>query len=181
MPFGRRMHLSTMIIDLGSVGAEAKVIERTFEADKIDLSDEDVELTGSVELVAEIVKQATKTMLTGTIGTSISRDCIRCLEPVAGDLVFEFETSFVDAENEDSITDAEVSIEELDISLVEDGKIDLADVVREQILLALPIQIFCKDDCKGLCPKCGVNLNLIDCKCSDDETDPRWAALKGLK
>ncbi len=181
MPFGRRMHLSTMIIDLGSVGAEAKVIERTFEVDEIDLSDEDVELTGPVEFVAGISKQATKTKLTGTIGTSISRDCIRCLEPVASDLAFEFETSFVDAENEDSSTDAEVSIEDLDISLVEDGKIDLADVVREQILLALPIQVFCKDDCKGLCPKCGANLNLIDCKCSDDEIDPRWAALKGLK
>ncbi|CAN5203740.1 DUF177 domain-containing protein [soil metagenome] len=170
-----------MIIDLGSVGAEARMIKRTIEADEIDLTNEDIELTGPIELVAEIGKQATKTKLTGTIGTSISRDCTRCLEPVTGDLAFEFETSFVDAENGDSRADAEVSIEDLDISLVEDGKIDLADVVREQILLALPIQIFCKDDCKGMCPKCGGNLNLIDCKCSDDEIDPRWAALKGLK
>jgi uncharacterized protein len=53
--------------------------------------------------------------------------------------------------------------------------------VREQILLNLPEQVFCKEDCKGLCQKCGANRNLIDCKCDSDETDPRWAALKNLK
>ena len=58
---------------------------------------------------------------------------------------------------------------------------DSVEVVREQILLAMPEQVFCWEDCKGLCPKCGTNLNLIDCKCADDEVDPRWAALKSLK
>ncbi len=171
-----------MIIDLSSVGKEPKSITRTFETGEIDLAGEDVELAGPVELAGEVSKLATKTSLTGTIGTSISRDCTRCLEPVRSDLRFDFETSFVDAEEEeDTKADVEVSLEDLDVSLVEDGKVDLADVAREQILLALPIQNFCSDDCKGLCPKCGGNLNLIDCKCSDDEIDPRWEALKGLK
>ena len=75
----------------------------------------------------------------------------------------------------------EVTIEDLDESPVPGGEIDLKEVVREQIMLALPEQVFCKDDCKGLCPKCGANGNLIDCKCADDEIDPRWAALKNLK
>ena len=58
--------------------------------------------------------------------------------------------------------------------------IDLAEIAREQILLELPQQFFCKDDCRGLCEKCGRNLNLKDCDCEDDEIDPRWAALKNL-
>jgi uncharacterized protein len=74
-----------------------------------------------------------------------------------------------------------VTDEALDESLVENGLIDTAEVVREQILLAIPDQVFCREDCKGLCPKCGANLNLIDCKCSDDDIDPRWAALRNLK
>ncbi len=170
-----------MIIDLSSVRMEPRKIEQIFEGSEIDLAGEDVELTGPVKVVAEISKLATKTSLAGRIATSISRECTRCLEEVKSDLKFDFETSFVDAETEEAKTDVEVSIEDLDISLVEDGKVDLADVTREQLLLALPIQHFCKEDCKGLCPKCGANLNLIDCKCSADEVDPRWGALKGLK
>jgi len=57
----------------------------------------------------------------------------------------------------------------------------MADVIREQILLATPEQVYCRDNCEGLCPKCGENRNLINCNCSDDDIDPRWAALKDLK
>jgi uncharacterized protein len=170
-----------MIIDLSSVRIEPKTIKGIFETEEIDLTGEDLELTASVKMVAEISKLATKTSLAGTINTSLTRDCTRCLEPVAGELEFQFETSFVDADHEEPNTDIEVSVEDLDVSLIEDGMVDLADIAREQILLALPIQNFCKEDCRGLCPKCGANLNLIDCKCADDEIDPRWAALKGLK
>jgi len=63
----------------------------------------------------------------------------------------------------------------------EGDELDLTELVREQILLNLPEQTFCNPDCKGLCPKCGQNRNLIDCNCEENETDPRWAALKNLK
>ena len=132
-------------------------------------------------MVGEISKLDKKTSLRGNITTAISRDCTRCLEPVKGGLMFEFDTSFLDADEVDGKADVEVSPEELDVSLVEDGKVDLADIVREQILLSLPIQIFCRQECRGLCQKCGANLNLIDCKCSGEDIDPRWAALKNLK
>ena len=131
-----------MIIDLSSVGAEPKTIKRTFDASEIDLEGEEVELTAPVEMVGEISKLDKKTSLRGNITTAISRDCTRCLEPVKGGLMFEFDTSFLDADEVDGKADVEVSPEELDVSLVEDGKVDLADIVREQILLSLPIQIF---------------------------------------
>jgi uncharacterized protein len=92
-----------------------------------------------------------------------------------------FRAIFVDSADEDVNAEAEVSDDALDESPVADGRIDMAEVVREQLLLAMPEQIFCREDCLGLCPKCGSNLNLIDCKCADDEIDPRWAALKNLK
>jgi uncharacterized protein len=57
----------------------------------------------------------------------------------------------------------------------------LTELVREQILLAVPEQVFCREDCKGLCLKCSANRNLIDCNCEEKEIDPRWAALKNLK
>ncbi|MGQ0540872.1 MAG: DUF177 domain-containing protein, partial [Blastocatellia bacterium] len=77
--------------------------------------------------------------------------------------------------------DREVSGEDLDVDLLIDDSLDLNEIVREQILLNLPQQIFCKEDCKGLCPKCGANINLIDCNCNETEIDPRWAALNNLR
>ena len=170
-----------MIIDLASIGTSPKVIELTFDPADIDLEGESVVLTGQTTLGGETQRVASRAHVRGVIAADVSIDCIRCLEPLARHLDIPFDDIFVDASDEDTRTEAEIDAEALDESLVEDAKIDMADVVREQILLALPEQVFCKEDCKGLCPKCGANLNLIDCKCADDEIDPRWAALKSLK
>ena len=170
-----------MIIDLANVGTTAKIIERTFEPAEIDLEGERVTLSGKVAFNGEIERVNGKGNLRGTIKTAVLLDCSRCLEPVAMHLEFPSRAIFVDLSDENTDAEAEVCDEALDESLVEGGRIDMAEVVREQILLAIPEQIFCREDCKGLCPKCGANLNLIDCKCADDELDPRWAALKNLK
>jgi uncharacterized protein len=57
----------------------------------------------------------------------------------------------------------------------------LEDVLREQVLLAVPLKAICREDCKGLCPQCGKNLNLETCSCDNAITDPRWGALKDLR
>lgn len=64
--------------------------------------------------------------------------------------------------------------------LLEDGQLDLSDVVRSQLLLELPYRFLCKEDCKGLCPKCGCDLNVASCQCDLRERDPRWAVLNGF-
>ena len=60
-------------------------------------------------------------------------------------------------------------------------EIDVSQEVRDLVILSLPPQIFCSPDCKGLCPRCGANLNAETCRCTKDEMDPRWEALKGLR
>ena len=74
-----------------------------------------------------------------------------------------------------------MSGEDLSTDVLPDGRIELNDIVREQILLNLPEQVFCTEECKGLCPKCGADRNLINCNCEETEIDPRWSALKNLK
>jgi uncharacterized protein len=170
-----------MIIDLASIGTSRKAIDVSFDPTDIDLDGEQVLLKGKTRLIGETERVAGRAHVRGTLETDVSTDCIRCLEPVAKYLEIRFDDIFVDAGEEDTRTEAEVAAEALDESLVEDGQVVLAEVVREQILLALSEQVFCQDDCKGLCPKCGANLNLIDCKCADDDVDPRWAALENLR
>ena len=69
----------------------------------------------------------------------------------------------------------------MDFSTYDGDRIDLDEIVREQILLALPTRQLCAEDCKGLCPSCGANLNEKACGCEQQQTDPRWSALEALK
>lgn len=170
-----------MIIDLASLGTTAKKVEVEFDPGDIDLDGEPIRLQGTTTFVGEIEMADAKANLLGTVNAHLLVDCTRCLEGIEKDLELPFRAIFVDPSVESKNAEAEIVDEALDESLTPDGRIDMAEVIREQLLLWLPEQIFCREDCRGLCAKCGANLNLIDCKCADEDIDPRWAALKSLK
>jgi len=143
-----------------------------------------LETTGRAELVEEhhgkhqIIRDI---RLRGNLATSLELICARCLEPVAQDVKRDFELLYrplgVDAGRDElSVTDAEA-----EIGYYEGEGILLEDVLREQVLLALPLKITCREDCKGLCPHCGKNLNQEKCSCAVAQEEPRWAALKEIR
>ncbi|MFC6646675.1 YceD family protein [Granulicella cerasi] len=106
--------------------------------------------------------------------------CGRCLEPIDDTLSGKFDLIFrpggVDAEaGEHAITE-----DETEIGYYEESGLRLEDAVREQVLLGLPGRILCREDCKGLCPSCGVNRNTTECNCSEAPSDQRWNALAGI-
>lgn len=169
-----------MVIDLASVGTTPKQLDMKFARGDINLEDE-ARLTSDPTLTGDVFRLGEKIHLAGTVTADIEVDCTRCLEPVARHLEVGFEDIFVDSKHEKLADEAEIPVEALDEALVTENEIDLADVVREQVLLALPEQIFCREDCQGLCPECGENRNLIDCNCGDNQIDPRWAALKDFR
>ncbi len=169
-----------MIIDLASVGKNPKTIELEFEPASVDL-DDGMQLAENAAFYGEISRDGTRTRVKGKITTVISTDCSRCLEPVAKDIDLDFAAVFVDASDEPTDDEIEVAVDDLDESLITDDKIDMSEVVREQLILAMIEKVLCSEDCKGLCPQCGGNRNLIDCKCEENAIDPRWAALKNLK
>jgi uncharacterized protein len=167
-----------MIIELESITRDARPVSAKFGPGEIDLDIEGTKITGDVEFSGETQSIDGKAHVRGKLAGAVEIECARCLEPVARPLAVEFDDAFVEAANEPAAD--EVEADDLDESIAIDGRIDLNEVVREQIILALPEQAFCREDCKGLCVKCGGNLNLINCSCTDDEIDPRWAALKNL-
>jgi uncharacterized protein len=170
-----------MIIDLAEIESSPRAFDFTVPATDIDLDDVDLRLNGDVRVQGEVIKRSAQLDVKGSISGSAELDCTRCLEPVPRDLNFDFAVSFVAPENFANDREREVAAEDLDLDVLESDRINLTEVAREQILLNLPEQVFCREDCKGLCEKCGANRNLIDCKCDSDEIDPRWAALKNLK
>lgn len=170
-----------MIVDLTNLEKSSFDLDHSFAPELIDLDADDVKLKSPIELKGKLKKGIVETVIEGDLKVVVEIECTRCLQTVEQKLQIPFKSAFVTAENYTAAKEAEIQETDLDVTVFEGDKIDLNELVREQILLALPEQIFCKEDCQGLCEKCGANKNLIDCKCIEKEVDPRWAALKNLK
>ncbi|NLB87932.1 MAG: DUF177 domain-containing protein [Syntrophomonadaceae bacterium] len=112
----------------------------------------------------------------GNLKTKIKLQCSRCLK----DTVYNIDTGF-DFVLVEAIYEHEFSEEEDDIIFFQDTLIDITPIVQETVLVNLPIRILCKEDCKGLCPKCGVDKNTEQCNCQERDIDPRWEKLKDLR
>jgi len=168
-----------MIIDLNSFERESTA-NVAIPASEIDLEIENARIADDVVFQGAITKGSAVTAVKGEIKGVIELDCDRCLEPVRTPLNIEVDLEFVPEEQFSVENEKELNAEDLKVDAVTADSLDLKDIVREQILLEIPQQFFCKDDCKGLCQKCGANLNLIDCNCIETEIDPRWAALQNL-
>ncbi|WP_263368026.1 YceD family protein [Edaphobacter bradus] len=106
--------------------------------------------------------------------------CARCVEPVPQALSGEFDLLFRPAEVDENPGEHAITPEETEIGYYQGSGLLLEDVVREQVLLSLPSRTLCKPDCKGLCPRCGQNLNNATCSCGESPSDPRWNTLADL-
>lgn len=170
-----------MIIDLSSLGGGSKKFDLMLAPEEVDPENTNVSINGDVSVRGEVTRHIAETEVNGTIAFAAEVDCTRCLKPVPQSLLFNFEASYVAPEDFSDEREKEVSAADLGTDVLADNSLDLTALVREQILLNLPEQVLCVDECKGLCPKCGQDRNLVDCKCQEDETDPRWSALKNLR
>ena len=120
----------------------------------------------------------------GKLAARLRLQCGRCLEafdmPVDQDLELFFLPHAQDAEEEDE-DEVELSDHDMVVAYYRDRRLDLGEVVREQIMLAVPLRRLCREDCRGLCPSCGLNRNLAACACKMEEPeDPRLAPLRKL-
>jgi uncharacterized protein len=167
-----------MYIDLTKL-AEGRIdFDETLQ---IKLDDEFAGLPGPCRITGELRKGAAGVDVEGKIEAAVQTECARCLIPISVNLDIPFKVSYVTEEYYTAEKESELHGDDLEVATFDGEKIDLTELGREQILLNLPTQPFCRADCRGLCPKCGANLNLAACSCETEEIDPRWSALKNLK
>jgi len=178
------MFISIKELEVSKVQCSQQLAPETLEL-LADLRQSGVLKThGRAELLAEhrggknVVKDI---RVVGDFSTEVEVRCARCVEPVptkvGGDFDLLYRPLGVDAgKDERSISEAET-----EIGYYSGEGIELEDVLREQILLALPAKIVCAESCRGFCPGCGRNLNLESCACEEQPPDPRWAALAEIK
>lgn len=167
-PIDLREEIRPGTLDLGPDVQQSSTLTTSLHADLVE------EHHGKHEVIKDI-------RVRGDLSTRLQVSCARCLEPVDQVVARNFELLYrpqgIDARAEElSVTDAEA-----EIGYYRGDGLELQDVLREQILLALPLKTVCRDDCKGLCPHCGKNLNAEQCSCAEPLEDPRWEALKDIR
>ena len=117
----------------------------------------------------------------GDFATVVEANCARCLEPVSSEVARPFDLLYRPQGSDAGRSELSVTQAEAEISYYQGDGLLLEDVLREQILLAVPLKLLCREDCKGLCSSCGRNLNSESCNCASTTTDLRWEALKKLR
>lgn len=137
-----------------------------------------LEAQGSAELLGNTLGEI---RVKGHLRVMLESECDRCLEmarfPIESDFDLFYRPLNTSPKDVDEI---EIHDGETEIAFYEGNGLDLKDILREYILLSMPMQRVCRDDCHGICPLCGQNRNTASCGCAEKPVDDRWAALKNL-
>lgn len=174
-----------MRLDLSHIRQPETAFLRQYEPSAFadEDEDEDYRVVAPVALAFTIHKDHDRFRLVGTITTTLELRCSRCLEPFALPVNAAFDLRYLPegvAAPAEETEDRELGEADASATIYEGDAIDLGDLMREQFYLALPMKPLCREDCKGLCPHCGTNLNTDTCQCQTQWEDPRLAGLKAL-
>ncbi|NQU66028.1 MAG: DUF177 domain-containing protein [SAR324 cluster bacterium] len=136
----------------------------------------------SMACVAELVLKRGMVQLHGSYSVEMATSCNICLEPVSVKLDREFDLSLMDEESyAEPEGDVEISLQSDDLDFYRGQEIILAEYFEDQLLLDLPFSIKCSEECKGICPKCGVNRNTESCQCTEEFGNNPFSALGDLE
>jgi uncharacterized protein len=150
---------------------------------------DDFRPSGGFRLKAKLTKVSGSVLLKGEFLLRVLAPCKRCIVDVPLEVPVAFNLTLIpnnvpkkrDEEDEEAESEGSFDLEDAETEPFDGKTIDLDPILREQVLLALPISVVCREDCKGLCLVCGQNLNDKECGCERKVPDPRLAALKNIK
>ncbi|MEO7274300.1 MAG: DUF177 domain-containing protein [Vicinamibacterales bacterium] len=170
-----------MLFDLRQIHGERAHIERTFDPSVFEPADPEYRVETPVGLSMDIERSGTDVFkVSGRVLGQLELDCGRCVEPFHLPVDATFELRYVPQTADSTEPERQLGDDELTTAFYSEGVLDVIDLVREQFQLVLPMKPLCREECKGLCPECGTNLNRGSCECAPRWEDPRLAALKSL-
>ncbi len=161
-----------MVLDVSQLiqnDGAVKKLDFNLMLDSISFNGQDISFETPIDLLGEIKNISGILYLDLDANTSFTTQCARCLDSVKVQHSFHISEAFSKTEREDT---------EYEVTVLTSGNIDLSEVTENAFVGSIPINYLCKEDCKGLCKTCGVNLNHESCSCADDNIDPRLAVLK---
>jgi uncharacterized protein len=171
-------HTTGLVVALAKIPPEGREFAVEVEPDLLQLSHEDtITIDAPIRVHGLLRRVAEQVYFRGAVGGTMRALCSRCLEAVSVALEAELDAVFLPPS-----TGTEETVEngELDVYIHDGVQIDLQPLVRDQVVLAFPVQSLCREECAGLCQSCGVNRNEQQCTCQDEAGDSPFRVLRGL-
>ena len=169
-----------MRIELENLEGGKGDFAHVYQPDDLNPVDERIRLTQPATVSGKVRLAGNEVFVNGHVETRAQVECDRCLQPVETPVNTDFALEYMTGSEYESGGTAELTEAEMSVSVFDGEAIDVDEIVKEQIVLAVPTRMLCREDCKGICPECGADRNRGDCNCTTSDIDPRWAALKNL-
>ena len=170
-----------MQVALASLAETAGRFAHTYDASDLVLNDDRAVLASPLTISGRIVRKSGQVVVIGEVEALVQVECDRCLEPTSISVKSPFKLEYVTKEQYQALPVAELEERDLALSVFDGEVVDIDEIAREQLLLAIPFQALCKEDCNGLCFVCGANKNLSSCDCKAADNDSRWSGLENLR
>jgi len=169
-----------MRIELENLERRKGDFAHVYQPEDLNPVDERMNLIAPATVSGRVRLSGHQVFVNGHVETRAQVECDRCLKPVELPVNADFTLEYISGSDYESSQAVELTEEQLSVSVFDGDGIDVDEIVKEQILLAVPTRMRCREDCKGICPECGADKNKGECNCVTNEIDPRWAALKDL-
>ena len=170
-----------MLIEVSKIPPEG--LHLALPAEELDLGNSAGLWEGPASVRAELYlgRSGRGLLIGGTFVGDVVLICSRCLESFRFQAQDRFDLYCALGLQAPEGEERELAVDELDVTYIEEGRINTDHLLRENVLLGLPVQPVCREDCRGLCSRCGANLNLGSCGCQESHLDPRLAILRKLR
>jgi len=172
------MYIGLQDLELRPVHFDVNIPPDQIHFDSKIKQSSDLHAKGSAQLLNRSLGEI---RMQGELRVEIEGVCDRCAEPAKQAVENRFDLLYVPAEEAASGGEDEIDQAGTEVGYYEGNGIELNEVLREVVLLALPMQMVCMDECRGVCPVCGQNQNQGDCVCEPESADDRWSKLKALR
>lgn len=173
--------MADYVVDLKDLTHKVS-LEGSLEPGYIDFRSDNLRQTGPLMWKATAERAGEEIRIAGSLEAAIEMTCSRCLEPAAIEIRKPFDLFFRQGD-EEMYDEDEVELDEEDTrtAFFTGTELALGEILREQVVLALPMKVLCRVDCQGLCPTCGANRNLNSCNCSEKSFNPHMEELLDIK
>ena len=170
-----------MFLDVKDLAVRKVQIRKSYVPGSIDYGLSEVKQVEPIQVTATAELLEGQIRVAGELETKMEMVCARCLEPVIEEVHRDFDLFYQPLLKGTKPEEERLKDDDTEIGFFEGEGLFLADVLKEQVLLSLPMKVICQSDCRGLCPHCGANLNHEQCRCDRRTADPRLAPLARLK
>ena len=170
-----------LMIELSVIPDEGTTRQFVTTATALGLGKDDVGIVQPLALSCQFWKINREVVVQGALRTAVHLACSRCAEDFVLPLDIALDATYLPAHEMTSERAKELEKGTADVYSYTESVIDLAEMVRDKLLLSIPLQSHCMLGCKGLCPSCGVNRNAISCQCAEDRLGSPFELLNGIR